>query len=335
MQIKEEHATEVRLVAGEEQPRRVPLDGPLERRHVSPLLMALLVLVFGFVLFQLIGSAALVALLLAAGVPSSGLLAATARIGEDHASLALVGNMIGLAAGLGLPAYLIARLHSSNPSGFLRLRPVAGAVLLLALIGLAGLTPFVQWAASVNQALPLPHFLEELQRAQEALLESALAESTNVWLNLLMLAITPAICEELFFRGYLQRQLERRLGAATGIVFSGLLFGLFHFRLSELGALTALGIFLAYLTWRTGSLWPAILVHFANNAFAVIVSATSPTKTEVDGAVETAQAFTMPWYFVVAGLIVFAIALAALQRWAAADATRSATVSTHPNETTP
>lgn len=79
------------------------------------------------------------------------------------------------------------------------------------------------------------------------------------------------IYEEFFFRSYVQNALAGRWGRWGGIIISGLLFGLFH--LIPLQAISAipLGLACAWIYDRTGSLWPAILLHAVNNFLAVAI----------------------------------------------------------------
>ena len=86
---------------------------------------------------------------------------------------------------------------------------------------LAGLLPVIQWLGEFNASLPLPEFLRSLEDAQLKLIEKIL--SSDIWIGstVFALAITPALCEELLFRGYLQRQFERSFGIFGGIVATG------------------------------------------------------------------------------------------------------------------
>ena len=85
---------------------------------------------------------------------------------------------------------------------------------------------------------------------------------------LLIAAVLPAVCEECLFRGAIQGVLERR-GPVFSILVSGLLFGLFHLDPWRILPAAFLGCVFGWLTYRTQSLMPAILGHFANNATAV------------------------------------------------------------------
>jgi membrane protease YdiL (CAAX protease family) len=157
--------------------------------------------------------------------------------------------------------------------------------------------------AQINKALPLPEAMRMLEQTQLELIRSVLESGLGVSFNLVMLAVVPGLCEELLFRGYAQRQFERATGPVAGIVLSGVLFGLYHLRLSQLLPLAVLGIYLAYLTWRTGSLWPAILVHMAHNGIAVVVAGYAQEHPSYD--LETLEQAPMPWYAVVGGFAIF------------------------------
>ncbi len=78
------------------------------------------------------------------------------------------------------------------------------------------------------------------------------------------------LCEELLFRGLLQRVLTQRAGLVTGVVGSGLSFGLLHLSdPASVPPLIGLGLGLALLRARTGSLWPAVVAHTLNNGLAM------------------------------------------------------------------
>lgn len=86
----------------------------------------------------------------------------------------------------------------------------------------------------------------------------------------LAVAVSPAICEELMFRGLIQRGLEP-LGGRWAVFFSGLLFGLFHFDFQRFAAQTLLGWVIAYVVYRTGSIINGMLIHFLHNGASVLM----------------------------------------------------------------
>lgn len=252
--------------------RGVRLDGPMERTSFSvqtvSLGTGLFALGCAFVLFQVF----ITPVVLFAQIGIENL----QSLGTDPSQLLatytrelILSNSTGQIFGLAIPAFLFARLHASRVAGFMRLRGVDAGSLGLAVVGLVALQPIVQWLAELNRILPVPEGLQALDQSQMQLIMEVLGSDFGLVFIVSMLAVVPGFCEELLFRGYAQRQFERALGVSGGIVLSGTLFGLYHLRLTQVLPLSVLGIYLAYLTWRTGSLVPAILVHFLNNAVSV------------------------------------------------------------------
>ncbi len=300
----------------------IVLDGPVERVVASPaqrrgraVLAGALGLIVSFLLFQLVISPVFtIALLLAKGVSLGDFSTPEAftRLVEENVRELIIGNSIGQVLGLALPALLLARLHARRIARLLRVRSIDGALLGGAVLGLVAFTPVVQWLGAINQSLPLPDWLEAMEQTQMQLIERVLDGGLGVGFNLVMLAVVPAICEELLFRGYAQRQFERGLGAAGGIIASGVLFGIYHLRFTQVLPLTALGVYLAYLVWRTGSLWPAVVVHFANNAFSVLLANYLAAQPDMDA--EMLETMHVPWYIVGAGMVLFGGVVAVLHR---------------------
>ena len=86
---------------------------------------------------------------------------------------------------------------------------------------------------------------------------------------LFFFAVLPAVFEELAFRGVLLHGVRRRLKPVPTALVVGVIFGLFHVDLFRLLPTAFLGVLMATVTLLTGSVFPAILWHFINNALAV------------------------------------------------------------------
>lgn len=92
------------------------------------------------------------------------------------------------------------------------------------------------------------------------------------WLLLITMAATPAIIEELCFRGYLFSAFRSKLKPWTTITATAVLFGLFHvfvgstLLVERFLPTTLLGVLLGWVAYRTGSVWPGIVLHFTHNA---------------------------------------------------------------------
>ena len=292
-------------------------DGMLERASFPPLLSAILGLIVAFLLFQGISTVVLIAVTVQGGTALGELLTpeGLSTFLAENADKVIWANTIGQVFGLLIPGLLFARWHSSTVKAFIRLRRTTGYHLVWASIGLLGLIPLVHFSAGLFDSLPWPEWVRTLEDGQMALIEQILTQDFSLVFAISMLALTPAICEEVLFRGFIQRQSERSLGAWGGILFSGIIFGFYHLRLTQAIPLSLLGIFMAWLTWQTRSLWPAILVHFINNAFAAVLgkmAASSDSPTDLDD-------FTFPWWVVVVAAFVLAGSIAALRKRPAAE----------------
>jgi membrane protease YdiL (CAAX protease family) len=89
-----------------------------------------------------------------------------------------------------------------------------------------------------------------------------------------VVAVAPPV-EEFFFRGFLYQSLRTRVGVWGGAAVSGLVFGAIHFKPEFLVPLAMLGVILALLFEKTGSLWPCILLHSLYNGLAYTAALTS------------------------------------------------------------
>ena len=93
----------------------------------------------------------------------------------------------------------------------------------------------------------------------------------GLFINLLMIAIIPAIGEEFFFRGLLQRIFSNWVrNTHWGIIISAFLFSAIHMQFYGFFPRFLLGAMFGYLFVWSGSLWLPVLAHFINNSLAVI-----------------------------------------------------------------
>jgi membrane protease YdiL (CAAX protease family) len=90
--------------------------------------------------------------------------------------------------------------------------------------------------------------------------------------NLLVMALLPAVCEEMMFRGWLQRVLGKSVNYHTAIWVSAFVFSAIHFQFYGFIPRMLIGAALGYLYYYTGSLWAPIVAHFTNNAAAVVTA---------------------------------------------------------------
>lgn len=96
----------------------------------------------------------------------------------------------------------------------------------------------------------------------------------SVPLQLICIAVVPAVLEEFMFRGVFAGYYREK-GILTAALLSGLVFGLFHLNFNQFGYAFALGVAFALLLEGTGSIFYGMFAHFLINGFSVIITALS------------------------------------------------------------
>ena len=147
------------------------------------------------------------------------------------------------------------------------------AILVCAIMLL--ITPFIALLVEWNMLLPFPDWLMQFHFNSEPIITAFLKMDT-IWdllYTIFVIAIIPAIGEELFFRGYLQQTIGNWLSNHhKAIVLTGFLFSAIHLDIQAIIPRFLLGVFLGYLYYWGRNLWLPILAHFTNNSLAVIFS---------------------------------------------------------------
>jgi sodium transport system permease protein len=133
--------------------------------------------------------------------------------------------------------------------------------------GVLGITAWMFASGVLLRIAPPP---ESLVRALEKLVRLT-DEGAPLWVVWLVVAVTPAICEEALFRGFILSGL-RRLGAVPAIGISALLFGVAHASIYRLLPTFFLGLVFGIIVWRTGSLLCSIVAHAINNGVLATVT---------------------------------------------------------------
>ena len=188
-----------------------------------------------------------------------------------------------------LPPLCVAYLWSQEPMKWLKVSEFqsfkfSGIAILLMLVALPAINLLSYW----NQQMTLPAFLEPLEQWMKTSEESAkvLTEQFmhtttfgGLIINLLLMAVLPAIGEELTFRGVLQRLFQgSKVSEFQGsrvphlaIWCSAILFSAIHLQFYGFIPRMLMGALFGYMLVWTGSLWIPILMHFTNNAMAVLL----------------------------------------------------------------
>ena len=179
-----------------------------------------------------------------------------------------------------LPALAGAYLWSSTPMQWLHLdsKPSwqeALAAVVVMLLAIPGINLLSAW----NQQMVLPEWMsgiEQWMRMQEdaaaQLTEQFLRVDTvgGLLVNIGLMALLPAVGEELTFRGVVQGMFTRNRHVA--IWATAAIFSFVHMQFYGFLPRMLLGAMFGYMLWWTGSLWVPMLMHFVNNCAAVVVA---------------------------------------------------------------
>ncbi len=170
------------------------------------------------------------------------------------------------------PAVFMGILLTTSPRATFRLRRPSAAAMLTA----AGLAVLVHpLSIELSQFLAEQGVFPEIPEAFARVHALMTGGGQPLWLLIVVFALTPAICEELAFRGFILSGLARggRLGIA--VVISSMMFGVIHMIPQQVFNAALVGLLIGLLAVHSRSLFPAILFHFCTNTLAVLYSRNS------------------------------------------------------------
>jgi uncharacterized protein len=187
-----------------------------------------------------------------------------------------------------IPVFIFARLCDSKPAEYLGLRSSKLLYYILGTIVLIIALPFVDWMGTINHNLvpestSIGSWMKEAEEAAAKQIGYMLKRDSisDLLANLLFIAVFAGVGEELFFRGVLQRLFIKLFkNAWAGIIVTAIIFSAIHLQFYGFIPRLILGILLGLIYWYSGSIWPAIIAHFAYDAFAVIMIYFNPSLAD-------------------------------------------------------
>jgi sodium transport system permease protein len=182
----------------------------------------------------------------------------------------------------------------------LRLPPLRGVIAAV----LIGISAWTVAGGLLIRLLPPP---ESLVRALTKILLLD-GKPVPLWVVWLAIGLTPAICEEIYFRGFALSGL-RRFGKWPAVLLSALFFGLAHSSIYRMLPTAFLGLLFAWMVWKTGSVVCSVIAHTLNNGLmATLVSSEGLVRQVGSGSSPY-----LPWKYTLAGAAVLCIALLLLR----------------------
>lgn len=235
--------------------------------RINPVAFILLSLITIFITYQFFG-AALQLIFVGAEIPDK-----TAGIYKTRAIISLSQFLFIL-----LPVFALNQLQKGNIKETFKLKKPDLTITLLGILGIIFIQPFLQLYLYLQNKIIFsisiaPEFIKQLKTIFDSLeamtLKLVATNSTFEFIFVIfVIAVTPAICEEFFFRGLILKNFERATTPSKAIFFTGLIFALFHFHPFNLIPLIALGIYLTYVVYYSGSIFPGVIMHFIFNSIS-------------------------------------------------------------------
>ena len=185
----------------------------------------------------------------------------------DSTNISLLSMLVSTLM-IGLPVIVYLHINGLSFSKRLRLNKISKNTFVSIIIISIGFIVIIDELDRIVYALfGSPDFLSELveQLKITSIYSGALIILTTI--------IVAPLVEELLFRGFLQKVLEESWEDITkAILVTSLFFALVHLNPYWIVQIYLLGMILGYLSWRTNSIIPGIILHGLNNGFAVVLN---------------------------------------------------------------
>lgn len=210
-----------------------------------------------------------------------------------------------------IPAVITARIVSVKP--FERLgfhkgvkfnRAVAAVLIMLCAL------PLVGFLAEINKAIPVTTAMKKMfdamesQYAEQVKLMATFKTPLDYIIAMFIIALMPAVVEEVFFRGAMQNIFMRWFKIPWLVIFiTGFIFSAIHFSWYGFIPRLGLGMILGYIFYYTGNLWYSIIAHFFNNGLMVTILYWQYTKEK---KIDMEVGESAPWW---AGIISAAVVI--------------------------
>lgn len=210
-----------------------------------------------------------------------------------------------------IPAVVTARIVSVKP--FERLgfhkgvkfnRAVAAILIMLCAL------PLVGFLAEINKAIPITAGMKKMfdvmesQYAEQVKLMATFKTPLEYIIAMFIIALMPAVVEEVFFRGAMQNIFMRWFKIPWLVIFiTGFIFSAIHFSWYGFIPRLGLGMILGYIFYYTGNLWYSIIAHFFNNGLMITILYWQYTKEK---KIDMEVGESAPWW---AGIISAALVI--------------------------
>lgn len=178
-----------------------------------------------------------------------------------------------------VPVILYLVIKRIRPNTWIPFRRIDAAVILMSLLTGFLLLPLVTFINAFSMLFATNYVSES----------SAQIIDNPLWVNLLIIAVIPAVTEELIYRGIFYHAYREK-GVILGAVASAVVFGIMHRNLNQFFYAAVLGVIFCILVEITGSIYASMAAHFAINSWNVMLLALQKPLAQMTGETEAVQA---------------------------------------------
>jgi membrane protease YdiL (CAAX protease family) len=249
------------------------------REENSPymqLLMLLAYSILGLIVFTFIGLAGVYAVYGADAIQDAIGMGDMKAVNIGVLQIILISSSLGAFLA---PTILLSITEGKKLSVFYGFKKPDIKLLAIVFLIMVVSMPVMEWMASINQKMDLPDSLKTIEEwmkekeddaMQTTMLLLTMHGIKQLLMNLFMIALLPAVVEELMFRGGVQRAFSRLFNNPhVAIWTSAFIFSAIHMQFYGFLPRLLLGAGFGYIYYYSGNLWYAMLGHFLNNAYAV------------------------------------------------------------------
>ena len=196
------------------------------------------------------------------------------KVPTDNVQLFRIATLIGQVVFILLPTILLVKLRGERIAEFFRLGIPDYKEIVLTVVAVFALQQVLQGYVELQDAIPLPEplqrIIDEFKRMfEETYRNLVTAHSPAEFIFVVfVIGLTPAICEEMLFRGLVQRSFEKVTVGLQGAFITGVIFAGFHLIPYSFVPLAVLGVYFGFIVYRSQNITVAISAHFFNNFVA-------------------------------------------------------------------
>lgn len=233
-------------------------------------------------LLMLCGVGLLIGTIVSAGIAKSVLNVPVEKLADalknsENANLSRTIQFVSTFLGMALPAYVFARIMSRSAFAYIGFNNAISGKQVFIIIGILMMGLLLSGSlSSLNDMIPLSKDLEKYFRAledeynKEMLAIANMKSVKDYIISLIIIAMLPAIFEEMVFRGALQPVFIRLTkNAFAGILITSILFSAIHISFYGFLPRIALGLIIGYIFYFSKNLWLSSITHFLYNALGV------------------------------------------------------------------